>query len=289
MKNITLIEVTSNHPDFIFLCNELDNFLNIAIGGEQKREKYKKFNHLDTMDYVVVAYDKNIPVGCAALRKYSETEIEVKRVFVRQEYRGQNIGGMLLETLISQAKFLGYQRMLLETGEFLNDSVRLYARYGFEKIPNYGAYVNMSESLCMGLSITSDAIIYCRNRWLEPEDLQKLFHSVHWVSGNYSDKLSQAFKQAETVISAWHNDTLVGLVEVIDDGCVTAYMQYLLVHPNYQKQNIGSHLVQMAKDIYQEYLYFIVLCEKSDTVPFYEKLNFSVNDTVTPLHILNLG
>ena len=140
--------------DFLLLSNELDEYLNGAIGGEEKREKYKGFNHLDTMDYVIIAYEENQPVGCGALRKYSEESIEVKRVFVREAYRKKGVAAGIMERLISKAKEQGYQNMILETGEFLPASVRLYTRFGFERIQNYGAYVNMKESLCMGLSLT---------------------------------------------------------------------------------------------------------------------------------------
>ncbi|MCM1387366.1 MAG: GNAT family N-acetyltransferase [Bacillus sp. (in: Bacteria)] len=159
MKNIIVRQVSHENQDFIMLCGELDEFLNRAIGGEEKREKYKKFNHTDTMDYVVIAYDGEKPIGCGALRGYSETEVEVKRVFVRESYRGQNIGGMILEALISRAKELSFERMILETGVFLGASVRLYQRCGFEKIPNYGAYRDMPESLCMGRDIEKNAIL----------------------------------------------------------------------------------------------------------------------------------
>lgn len=164
MNRIVLKQAASNHADFIHLCEELDVFLNHAIGGEDKREKYKKYNHLDTMDEVLLAYDHETAVGCAALRRYSDEEAEVKRVFVREEYRGRNIGGLLLEELIQRAKKSGYQRMILETGEFLASSVRLYARYGFEKIENYGAYRDMPESLCMGRGLGNEDIIYCRDK-----------------------------------------------------------------------------------------------------------------------------
>ena len=153
---ITLQQMPYNHPDFIHLCDELDRFLNQAIGGEAKREKYKKYNHLNTMDYVVIAYDGQQAAGCAALRKYSETEIEVKRVFVREPYRGQNIGGRMLAHLIEHAQEMGYKFMLLETGAFLDASVRLYKRCGFEQIENYGDYKDMAESLCMGRKVCGD-------------------------------------------------------------------------------------------------------------------------------------
>lgn len=153
---ITIRQIPCNHPDFFQLCQELDLFLNKAIGGEHKREKYKKYNHTDTMDYVIIAYDGQHAAGCAALRKYSETEIELKRVFVQESYRGQHIGGQMLTHLIECAQKAGYQNMLLETGIFLNSSVRLYKHYGFEQIDNYGDYRNMPESLCMGLKLKAN-------------------------------------------------------------------------------------------------------------------------------------
>lgn len=164
MYQISLQQVSPDHKDFIHLCSELDSFLDVAIGGESKREKYKKFNYLDTMDYVIIAYNQEEAAGCAALRKYSDRDVEIKRVFVRENYRGQNIGGILLEQLISHAKKSGYRRIILETGSFLQDSLRLYFRYGFEQIENYGAYQNMKESLCMGLNIEKGSIRYCLNK-----------------------------------------------------------------------------------------------------------------------------
>ena len=44
MHQISLRQVDPDNQDFIRLCSELDLFLDIAIGGEAKREKYKKFN-----------------------------------------------------------------------------------------------------------------------------------------------------------------------------------------------------------------------------------------------------
>ncbi len=163
ITSITIQQVPHNHPDFLQLCKELDIFLNKAIGGEDKREKYKKYNHSDTMDYVVIAYAGQQAAGCAALREYSETEIEVKRVFVREACRCQNIGGRLLENLIEYAQNAGYQYMLLETGAFLSASVRLYKRYSFTQIENYGDYKNMPESLCMGRRLKQITMTSCPN------------------------------------------------------------------------------------------------------------------------------
>lgn len=276
------------NPDFLKLCDELDIFLNHAIGGEEKREKYKKFNHADTMDYVSIAYVNNEPAGCGALRKYSEKEIEVKRVFVREAYRGQHIGSMIMERLIAQAQQMGFQRMILETGVFLSASVHLYQQYGFEEIENYGPYQNMPESLCMGRDIGAEAIYYCRSRQIAEEDLRELFASVGWLSAQYADRLVKVMKTAGTVISAWQDSRLVGLTEVLDDGELTAYVHYLLVHPQFQHRGIAAHMLEAVKKIYQDYLYLILLSEKADTIPFYEKHGFSVISGSTPMQIKHL-
>lgn len=149
-EQIVLKTVSSDNRDFLMLCGELDLFLDGAIGGREKRQKYLKFNCTDTMDVVLTAYVGEEPAGCAALRQYSGVEVEVKRVFVREEHRKRHIGSALLRELIVRAREMGYQRMLLETGDFLEASVCLYRRYGFEPIVNYGAYQDMPESLCMG-------------------------------------------------------------------------------------------------------------------------------------------
>lgn len=288
MQNIKLQSVSSKHPDFILLSSELDAFLNIAIGGESKREKYKQFNQLDTMDYILVAYNEEFPIGCSALRQYSENEIELKRVFVRAKYRNQHIASQMMEYLISHAQTLGFSRMLLETGEFLKASVNLYKQLGFEVIENYGAYTNIQESLCMARVLSKNSIIYCENRKINAESIHQLFSSVNWLSANYADRLSIAFGQAGTVISAWQNNTLVGLAEVLDDGELNAYIHYLLVHPDFQKQGIATHMINLIKQKYKNYLYLIVICERPDTLPFYEKTGFTKAAGAVPLQIQSL-
>ena len=85
--------------------------------------------------------------------------MELKRVFVRPEYQGKGVSTALVSGLIEWAGELGYQSMILETGELLAESCHVYRKLGFRKIPNYGEYVNMPESLCMGRELTDRATI----------------------------------------------------------------------------------------------------------------------------------
>ena len=98
---------------------------------------------------MIVAYDGNIPVGCASFKRYDEECAEVKRVFVKQAYRGRGISKKLMELLEKAAREQGYRYLILESGEPLVAAMALYRKTGYKVIPNYGQYENMEDSVCM--------------------------------------------------------------------------------------------------------------------------------------------
>lgn len=137
------------NKDFIENCKLLDMDLDRRVGKKIKRDKYRKYNQLDEIQEAIVVYENNKVIGGGAIRKYDAENIELKRVYVRTEYQGKGIGTKLVSLLIEWAIELGYQRIILETGELLAESCAVYKKLGFKKISNYGPYVNMPESLCM--------------------------------------------------------------------------------------------------------------------------------------------
>lgn len=143
------IRTDGKNKDFIENCRLLDMDLDRRVGKKIKRDKYKKFNRIDEIQQAIVVYEGNKAVGGGAIRRYNDEDIELKRVFVHAEYQGQGIGSKLVSLLIEWAEELGYQRMILETGELLAESCAVYKKLGFQVIPNYGPYVDMEESLCM--------------------------------------------------------------------------------------------------------------------------------------------
>lgn len=96
-----------------------------------------------------MAYDENLPVGCASYKPFDAHSAEIKRVFIRTEYRGQGISKRLMQLLEARAFKDGYDRLILETGKQLFEAMGLYRSSGFKVIPNYGKYINMIESICM--------------------------------------------------------------------------------------------------------------------------------------------
>ena len=65
------------------------------------------------------------------------------------EERGKRIGALVLEELESWARELGYTVCVLETGHKQEAAVSLYKRSGYESIPNYGQYADVTNSICM--------------------------------------------------------------------------------------------------------------------------------------------
>ena len=130
-------------------------------------------------------------------------------------------------------------------------------------------------------------IRYSETKDFTAGELQDLFRSVGWLSANYPEKLALAMGNSAFVFTAWDDGRLVGLINALDDGALTAYVHYLLVRPEYQGQGVGKTLVGKIKARYEGYLYLLLLVEEKEKVAFYEKLGFGVIEGTTPVYIMN--
>jgi putative acetyltransferase len=144
---IKLIRTDSANTDFQNLIVLLDQDLQIRDGDEHTF--YAQFNKVDKINNVIVAYSDEKPVGCGAFKNYSAETVEIKRMFVKLENRGQKIAKQILDELESWANELGYSTFILETGIKQPEAIRLYGREGYEIIPNYGQYEGVENSVCM--------------------------------------------------------------------------------------------------------------------------------------------
>lgn len=87
---------------------------------------------------LLLAYRNSQLAGCIAMRKLADGICEMKRLFVRDEFRGKQIGVALIERLIADAREIGYQRMRLDTyPPKMGKAVSLYESHGFVPIPPY--------------------------------------------------------------------------------------------------------------------------------------------------------
>jgi Acetyltransferases len=130
-------------------------------------------------------------------------------------------------------------------------------------------------------------IFYQDTKDFEEKDLKDLFLSVGWSSGQYPEKLVVAMKNSGSVFTAWDDGKLVGLINALDDGIMTAYVHYLLINPAYQGNGIGKELVRLLSEKYKDYLR-IVLIAYDKEVSFYKKCGFEIGEEKTPMFITSL-
>ena len=88
-----------------------------------------------------------IPVGCAGVQLFGTEYGEVKRMYVRPEFRGSGYGKLLLDRLADHARAQGIALLRLETGIHQPAAIRLYERTGFRRIAPFGEYVE--DPLCL--------------------------------------------------------------------------------------------------------------------------------------------
>jgi len=148
---ISLLRTDSANFDFLSLVKRLDAEL-AAIDGED-HSFYDQFNKLDSIKYVVVAYENENPVSCGAIKDFAPGIIEIKRMYTLPEYRGKGIATKVLTELERWAAELLYEKCILETGKKQPDAIRLYEKNGYTIIPNFGGYVDDENSVCFEKNI----------------------------------------------------------------------------------------------------------------------------------------
>ena len=119
------------------------------------------------------------------------------------------------------------------------------------------------------------------------EELERLFLSVGWSSGHFPDRLVAAMRNFGSVFSAWDGERLIGMVCVMDDGIMNAYVHYLLVDPEYQGKGVGRTLAEMVKEKYRDYLRIAVIAY-DDELAFYENCGFVKSRVASPMFITSL-
>lgn len=119
------------------------------------------------------------------------------------------------------------------------------------------------------------------------EQVQELFLSVNWISGEYPERLYKALMHSSTVLTAWDGKKLAGLIRVLDDTEMLAQIHYVLVHPDYQGQGIAGKMLEYIKNKYKDFFYLEVMPAEKKNVPFYEKHGFQVMKDGTAMQIVN--
>lgn len=154
---INLITAIS-HPEEVGIL--FGEYTEMLIAGDETFREYlavqnyeEELRHLEQKygepeGRLYLAYWDGELAGCIGLRKIDSENCEMKRLYVREKFRGKHIGNVLIQKILEDAREIGYSHMLLDTLPFLRSAVRLYEKYGFYEV---GCYNNspMKDSIYM--------------------------------------------------------------------------------------------------------------------------------------------
>jgi len=121
-----------------------------------------------------------------------------------------------------------------------------------------------------------DNIIYKYMEDFSEVDIKQLYENAGWTSYTQDlPKLIESIKASLTVISAWDNQKLIGLIRVVGDGITIVYIQDILVLDSYKRKGVGSKLLKYILEDYKNVRQKVLLTDDSEeTRGFYEANGF---------------
>jgi len=151
-----------NHPQEIKTL--FSEYTNMLIAGDRSFQKYldiqnydEEVNHLEIKygapsGRLYLALCDGKAAGCIGLKKIDKINCEMKRLYVRPEFRGNKLGEQLIQKIITDAREIGYTYMLLDTLPFLESAIYMYKKFGFYEVECYNDSP-LSTSIFMKLDL----------------------------------------------------------------------------------------------------------------------------------------
>ena len=124
-------QIRRNYQIEVLPTNEISyrDFANIIVN------EFAFFTPPEGISYLV--YIEEVAAGMGALRNMDKNIGEIKRMYIRPNYRGKGLGKKLLERLLEKAKEFGFSSIYLNTGPFMKNAQHLYHSLGFAERDEY--------------------------------------------------------------------------------------------------------------------------------------------------------
>lgn len=156
LAGCVISRVDPRGPDALELIRELSRELaNLYDHSHDGSGDFRPEDALVAKSAFLVARLGDRALGCGAIRPLEEGVAEVKRMYVRPEFRGLGLAKAILAELERLAVEFGYSCVRLETGPKQLRACAVYQRAGYRTIPRYGKYVGCEDSRCFEKIVSS--------------------------------------------------------------------------------------------------------------------------------------
>ena len=144
--NYKIKKASAVSPEVKLLSDALHKDLEL-IYGNGIIEGFIEENNQMLIFYVAYNEEENA-IACGALKHFDDSTAEIKRMYVKPEYRGRGISKTILLQLEHHANELKYKRLVLETGLKQPEAMNLYIKFGYEPMNCYGRHSKDPDSRC---------------------------------------------------------------------------------------------------------------------------------------------
>lgn len=204
--------------------------------------------------------------GIYAIHITENKDLFINEISILKEYQNKGIGKSILENQLNENREKGIRTVLQV---FKNNSAKeLYEKLGFKIYGETFTHYQMEDNL-----------LYKYDNDIDKTKLANLFKSVGWKTAEYPNRLYNAIKNSEYVMTIWKEEELVGLISAITDGYINVFITYLLVNPEYQKIGLGK---TMMNDFIKKFKGFgrRILTTEIDKEDYYKKFGFDIEGIV---------
>lgn len=126
-------------PDAMLLIAELEDHL-APLYPVESRHGFSVEKLIREQVAFFVMRQEGVPAGCGGVKLFGTEYGEVKRMYVRSQFRGLGLSKLILNHLADYAVAQGVSLLRLETGIYQAEAISLYERWGFRQIPPFGEY-----------------------------------------------------------------------------------------------------------------------------------------------------
>jgi GNAT superfamily N-acetyltransferase len=151
--SLTVTQERPDTPDAATLIAELDDILN-PLYAAGSRHGFSVQKLIDQGVNFYVLRSDGVPAGCGGILLVGQEYGELKRMYVRPQFRGRGLGKQIVERLSQHAREHGVMLLRLETGIHQTEAIGLYEQMGFYRIAPFGPYFEDPVSLCYEKPLT---------------------------------------------------------------------------------------------------------------------------------------